>query len=319
MLQTRHELLALFKNPVFTPHPVHTGGTRTFAGLDTWNDKPVIQLPRLRVEILGIDYLENSTGATVAAPLHFQQDCFRLWYQVDGSGILQDVSRKSFGAARPGLLGVMERCRRFTYLHQKGTFESFQLLFSLLPAPGAKCYWNSGVEGKVVLDEKNRLWCENIVFDLLLAVTAGQEPNGLAATARILDILSLLFAKNILTVEETQFPKNRAHGLVTKAKTFMEIHYAGLRHQNALEHECGVDINYLNTVFKKETGATLYDYLTRLRMDQAKHFLETTDDPVNAIAQRVGYPNNNSFSRAFKRAEKCTPLDFRKRSRDGKI
>ena len=36
---------------------------------------------------------------------------------------------------------------------------------------------------------------------------------------------------------------------------FMELNYARMRHQRELETECGVDINYLNIIFKKETGA----------------------------------------------------------------
>jgi AraC-like DNA-binding protein len=51
-------------------------------------------------------------------------------------------------------------------------------------------------------------------------------------------------------------------------------------------------------------------------MEHAKHLLETTGDPVTDVARRTGYPNANSFSRAFKRREKRTPLAFRRASRD---
>jgi AraC-like DNA-binding protein len=318
MLQTRHEILSRFKNPVYTQHPLYSEGVRTFSCLKGWNDRLVIELPALRVEILGVDYLEYSADHGERSKpllLHFQQDCFRLWFQVDGNGILQNLTRNNFGSARPGLLGVMERSQRYTYLHQKGTFECFQLLFSLLPSSSAKCWWNSGIEGKTVLDVQERTCFENLIFDFLLMVADRKEPPALSAASRLLDTIAMLFTKAIIVVKESQFPKNKRKSLAAKAMAFMELRYARLRHQKELERECGVDINYLNVVFKKETGGTLYDYLTHVRMEQAKHLLETTADSVTTIACRVGYPNNNSFSRAFKRAEKCTPGGFRSKSR----
>ena len=91
----------------------------------------------------------------------------------------------------------------------------------------------------------------------------------------------------------------------------MDLHYCDMHHQNHLENECGVDINYLNIIFKKETSKTLYQYITGVRMEHAKHFLETTQMSISDIALKVGYPNSNSFTRAFKRHNKITPQEFR--------
>lgn len=317
MFQSRRELVSRFKNPAFSPHPQYGNGVRTFSFIHGWNKFPVLELPAMRVEINGVDYLEYSNDPVVKPDplhLHFQQNCFRLWFQADGNGILQNLSQNIFGAARPGLIGIMERSRRYSYLHQKGIFECFQLLFSLLPSPGSKCYWSSDIEGKCVLEGKELLSFENLVFDLLLLLDDGKGSSGLSVTARLLDVLAVLFYHGVLSIEESQFPKNKAASLVKKAKSYMELHYERMRHQKELEQECGVDINYLNIVFKRETGGTLYDYLTRIRMEQAKHLLATTAVPVTDIATRIGYPNNNSFSRAFKRLELCTPLGFRSKT-----
>lgn len=318
MFQSRQELLAKFKNPVFMQHPSYFKGVRTFSCIPEWDAKTAIELPMMRIEILGLDYIEfgNSTDVrTVPLQLRFQQDCFRLWFQVDGNGILQNTTRNIFGTARPGLLGVMERSQRYTYLHQKGTFECFQLLFSLLPSPNAKCYWNSEIEGKTVLDGQDRQYFENLVFDLLLQLSgsSGKDVSYLSITSRLLDVLVVLLNKGLLVIEDTQFPKNKQKSLVAKAAAFMELHYAGMHHQRDLEAACGVDINYLNILFKKEKGATLYDFLSKIRMEHAKHLLETSRQPVTVIASRTGYPNSNSFSRAFKHLEKCTPLAYRRK------
>jgi two-component system response regulator YesN len=133
----------------------------------------------------------------------------------------------------------------------------------------------------------------------------------LSTASRLLEIIVVLFNKGLLVIDDAQFPKNKRKSLVAKAAAFMELHYATMRHQRDLETECGVDINYLNIIFKKEKGLTLYDFLSNIRMEQAKHLLETTRHSVTDIASRTGYPNGNSFSRAFKHHVHCTPLAYR--------
>jgi AraC-like DNA-binding protein len=234
-----------------------------------------------------------------------------LWYQINGQGILQNVTRNTFGAARPGLLGAMEQCERHTYLHQRDTFECFIMEFSLLPSKTAKCYWNSAIEGKKILDKEQQRDFENILIDMFNGMTGGRNRWGAATCARLLDMITVLLENGLLVIEESQFPKNKAGSLVAKARQFMKLHYHRRRHQSALEKECGVDINYLNIIFKKETGRTLYQYLTDIRLEQAKHLLEDTGQSVSDIGARVGYPNNNSFTRAFGKYAGATPSAYR--------
>ncbi|MCZ7598250.1 MAG: helix-turn-helix transcriptional regulator [Gammaproteobacteria bacterium] len=52
-----------------------------------------------------------------------------------------------------------------------------------------------------------------------------------------------------------------------------------------------------------------------LRIDEAKRLLETGDEPVESISQRVGYEDPTSFRRLFKRATGLTPGRYRQRYR----
>jgi AraC-like DNA-binding protein len=314
MFETRHEILSQFKSPVFVPHKKYPG-METFSGLADWtgNNTVMVELPKMKIEIHSLDYLRNPRMPSDknGAKLRFQQNCYRLWYQVEGQGILHNATRNIFGTAKEGLLGIMEMGERHAYLHQKGGFECFMMEFSILPSQHAKCYWNSEVEGKLVLPDNNRAYFENLIFDLVRVIAAGKEILGLASISRILEIIVVLFSKGLLVIQESQFPKNKAKSLVDKAKHFMKTNYAGLRHQESLKRECGVDVNYLNTLFTKETGKTLYKYLSDVRMEHAKYLLENDTVPINEISALVGYPNGNSFARAFKRSVNLSPTDYR--------
>ena len=317
MFPSRNEIIAQFKAPVFIPHPGFAG-METFSRLSDWagNNAITVELPRLKIAVHSVDYLRNVNmpAGDADSVLRFQQNCYRLWYQVDGQGILHNVTRNAFGNAKPGLLGLMEIGERHTYLHQKGPFECFLMEFSILPSQQAKCYWNSETEGKLVLAENNRLYFENLIFDLVRVIANDKEILGLASISRILEILVVLFSKGLLVIKESQFPKNKAKSLVEKAMAFMNLHYSRLHHQKDLENECGVDINYLNMLFSKETGKTLYKYLSDVRMEHAKYLLEENRLPIVEISSQVGYPNSNSFARAFKRSFSQTPTSFRNKS-----
>ena len=57
-------------------------------------------------------------------------------------------------------------------------------------------------------------------------------------------------------------------------------------------------------------GINYYDYLCRLRIDKAKKLLEEPEYNISSIAIKVGYENENSFRRTFKRYEGIAPNDY---------
>ncbi len=62
-------------------------------------------------------------------------------------------------------------------------------------------------------------------------------------------------------------------------------------------------------------SAALAAYLARLRMDLAARRLRDTDDPLESVAQSVGYTSVYAFSRAFSRARSQPPGRYRIMSR----
>jgi transcriptional regulator GlxA family with amidase domain len=50
-----------------------------------------------------------------------------------------------------------------------------------------------------------------------------------------------------------------------------------------------------------------------LRLEEAKQMLETGDEPIEAIANAVGYEDAGFFGRLFKRKVSLTPVQYRRR------
>jgi transcriptional regulator GlxA family with amidase domain len=65
--------------------------------------------------------------------------------------------------------------------------------------------------------------------------------------------------------------------------------------------------------FQKAVGMTPLDYVHALRLEEAKKLLETTDETLDKLAERVGYEDATFFSRLFRRKVGLAPAQYRRR------
>lgn len=72
----------------------------------------------------------------------------------------------------------------------------------------------------------------------------------------------------------------------------------------------GVTSQHLSKLFKEETGSNYVEYLTKLRIEEAKKFLKEGNKTVNEICYLVGYDDPNYFSRLFKKTVGISPTEF---------
>lgn len=68
---------------------------------------------------------------------------------------------------------------------------------------------------------------------------------------------------------------------------------------------------YLTKLFKKKFGYSIYEYTLLLRMNRAKELLQNDEIQIQEIAERLGYRDNNYFSKAFKNYFGISPSDYR--------
>lgn len=71
---------------------------------------------------------------------------------------------------------------------------------------------------------------------------------------------------------------------------------------------------YLVHAFKQYKGISPISYLIKLRIEQAKELLETTNYSIAQISDSSGFSSQSYFSQVFKKATNLTPNEFRKSS-----
>ena len=64
--------------------------------------------------------------------------------------------------------------------------------------------------------------------------------------------------------------------------------------------------------FKQATGLALIDYVQNLRIEEAKHLLETSDQAVDEICFAIGYEDPSFFRRLFRRRTGVAPARYRR-------
>lgn len=80
---------------------------------------------------------------------------------------------------------------------------------------------------------------------------------------------------------------------------------------NILADKLNVNSSYLSTLFKKEMGQTITDYITAKRMTLAMRLLGSTQMQIQMVAQKCGIPDVNYFTKKFKKATGRTPKEYR--------
>lgn len=107
-----------------------------------------------------------------------------------------------------------------------------------------------------------------------------------------------------------------------KKQTLLALDYIEKNYQNSeltLQMICkylSMSPSYFSTIFKKETGETFVEVLTKKRMQVAKNLLRYTALKNYEIAEKIGFSDPHYFSQTFKKYTGKTPKEYAKESRD---
>lgn len=106
-------------------------------------------------------------------------------------------------------------------------------------------------------------------------------------------------------------PALYAHERIKNILSFIQKHYAEKITLTDLASNAGISEKECIRSFKNTFRKTPVDYLIEYRIEQAKHLLKETDEPVTNIAFMTGFHNSAYFSKTFKKYTQTTPRQYR--------
>lgn len=145
----------------------------------------------------------------------------------------------------------------------------------------------------------------------LLREARSKEPNYENICQNLLEIIIW----HILRQSEVQLAAASSKK-VTKECRFIE-QYLNEHFKEDITLQTLSELTYLNKYylvhsFKNYKGVSPINYLIQIRINEAKHLLETTNYSIAKIATQSGFSSQSYFSQIFKRMTNMTPNDYRK-------
>jgi two-component system response regulator YesN len=96
------------------------------------------------------------------------------------------------------------------------------------------------------------------------------------------------------------------------AKQYIHDHYNQPLTLELIGDQIGLNPAYFSSVFKKETGENFVDYLTEVRIGNAKRLLIETEKSIADISEEVGFNDIKYFTKKFKKLTFLSPSEYRK-------
>lgn len=91
---------------------------------------------------------------------------------------------------------------------------------------------------------------------------------------------------------------------------YIEEHYNESLSLDDLSERFYINKNYLCNIFKSETGNTIIEYMTNLRIEHAKQLIRISNQNLFQIASNVGYNNYSYFGKVFKKNTGISPNEY---------
>lgn len=145
----------------------------------------------------------------------------------------------------------------------------------------------------------------NVYDDLATTIQNGASSEELKS--------SLLSALNTLCQDFSEILKKQRNPYIIAAQEYIGANYSNpdLSLEEIAEN-LKIAPNYLSTIFSKNLGIKLFEYVNEYRLEKSIELLLHTDKTVNEISTECGFGSSRNYIRIFKKYKDNTPGAYRK-------
>ncbi len=153
---------------------------------------------------------------------------------------------------------------------------------------------------------------KNVISSYMMH-TAAANLRCLSGWYEMVSILDRAFRRQIFG--ELGQERNSGYYYAYKARKYICAHFReNLTLQSVADH-LGISVNYCSTIFRKETGQTVLEYITGLRMQEIRTMMHTEPEmSLREVCESVGLHDIRHAQRTFKKyhgisMQKCRQID----------
>ena len=130
-----------------------------------------------------------------------------------------------------------------------------------------------------------------------LTVCWSERQNGYVFKSRALLMLILHRLAEILLFNADSAPGDYR---IKRIMNYISAHFAEKLTVKSLAHMVNLDTTYLGCLFRQETGMTVHQYVTRVRVNKAEDMLQSGNVMVKEAAERCGFSDVIHFYKLFR-------------------
>ena len=124
-------------------------------------------------------------------------------------------------------------------------------------------------------------------------------------------ITSGIMAEIIVTLLRLGEVSSRLNeGIVGEILRYIDEHYCEALTNQSIALYFGFHPNYLSSLIKQTTGASLHQHLIQIRLAHAAELLESGQYSINEVSEMAGFFDIHHFSRLFKKIMGMTPSEY---------
>jgi AraC-like DNA-binding protein len=128
-------------------------------------------------------------------------------------------------------------------------------------------------------------------------------------SAYILELLSIIGRRYALKENRVTL---KSEDRINNICAFIYDNIASLPSVESLAKKCYLSVSRFLHLFKEVTGRSYNEFVTYIRISNARELLINTEMSVCDIASAIGYEDQNYFSRVFKKIVGCSPTEYRR-------
>ncbi|HET8729023.1 MAG TPA: helix-turn-helix domain-containing protein [Alphaproteobacteria bacterium] len=237
------------------------------------------------------------------APLPSWYDRIAAWIRRahDNGAIVASVCSGALLLARSGLLDGAEATTHWAYR------DALARQFPKVAVRGERVLVPAGAGHRIITAGGASAWNDLLLY--LVARLAGPEEALRIAKLYLLE----WHGEGQLPFAALSAGRQHDDRIVAECQRWIADHYACDSPVAAMAGLSGLSERSFHRRFRQATGLAPIAYVQSLRIEEAKHLLETTPLPVDDVGAEVGYVEPASFRRLFRRAVGVSPSVYRRR------
>jgi len=215
--------------------------------------------------------------------------------------VVCSVCTGSILLAEAGLLDGLEAT---THWAAARVFEKYYPAVALAPE---RILVPTGAEHRVITSGGSASWTDLVLY--LVSRFCGREEAIRMTKLFVIGDRS----EGQLPFSAMMRPRRHGDGAIDACQAWIGEHYAVASPVAAMIERAGLPSRTFKRRFRAATGYSPLEYVQTLRVEEAKHLLETTALSTDEIGVAVGYRDPSSFRRLFKRLTGVSPARYRQR------